>query len=46
VDVTSESRRAAGDATLLATDGLHPSGAMYTAWVESIVPAARRALGT
>ncbi len=38
VDVTADSRRAAADPTLLAADGLHPSGAMYEAW-------ARLALG-
>jgi lysophospholipase L1-like esterase len=32
VDVTSVSREAAVDVTLLATDGLHPSGTMYAAW--------------
>jgi lysophospholipase L1-like esterase len=44
VNVTPESRRAAGDASLLAADGLHPSGKMYAAWVELIEPVARRVL--
>jgi lysophospholipase L1-like esterase len=44
VDVTPESRRAAGDPSLLAPDGLHPSGKMYAAWAELILPAARRVL--
>ena len=30
--------------TLLATDGLHPSRAMYTRWVELILPHAIAAL--
>jgi lysophospholipase L1-like esterase len=38
VDVTSISRQAATDPTLLAGDGLHPSGQMYSLWVEEIVP--------
>ena len=32
VDVTPISREAATDPTLIAPDGLHPSGAMYAAW--------------
>ena len=45
VDVTAVSREAAGDATLLAADGLHPSGAMYAAWASLALPAARDAIG-
>ncbi len=44
VDVTPISRLAANDATLLADDGLHPSGRMYTSWVELMLPVARAAL--
>ncbi len=44
VDVTEISREAASDASLLAADGLHPSGAMYARWVEKILPLAERAL--
>ena len=44
VDVTADSRRAARDPRLLASDGLHPSGAMYASWVRLILPAAQRAL--
>jgi lysophospholipase L1-like esterase len=44
VDVTPESRRAASDPSLLAADGLHPSGKMYAAWVELILPGAHRVL--
>jgi lysophospholipase L1-like esterase len=40
VDVTPVSRQALQDASLLATDGLHPSGKMYTQWVELVLPAA------
>ncbi len=32
-DITAISRKAAYDSTLLAEDGLHPSGKMYTQWV-------------
>lgn len=35
VDITPISRRAATDRTLVAPDGLHPSGAMYRQWVEA-----------
>ena len=45
VDVTGDSRRAADDGTLLAADSLHPSASMYASWVQSILPAARHALG-
>jgi len=45
VDITPASRAAAADRTLLAADGLHPSGRMYAAWVELILPVARRVLG-
>src|SRR4029453_17864266 len=38
VDVTPVSRQALQDASLLATDGLHPSGKMYTQWVELVLP--------
>ena len=38
IDVTAISRQAAQDASLLAADGLHPSGKMYAAWVELVLP--------
>ncbi|HET7711809.1 MAG TPA: SGNH/GDSL hydrolase family protein [Thermoanaerobaculia bacterium] len=44
VDVTPVSRTAATDAALIASDGLHPSGAMYARWAELSLPAARAAL--
>jgi lysophospholipase L1-like esterase len=40
VDITPGSRLAAEDATLLADDQLHPSGKMYAAWVDLVLPAA------
>lgn len=40
VDVTAVSREAAQDPSLVADDGLHPSGKMYAAWVELVLPVA------
>lgn len=45
VNITPISREAEADRTLLAVDGLHPSGRMYSEWVELILPSARLALG-
>lgn len=45
-DVTPISRRVAQDPGLLAGDGLHPSGKMYAAWVDLLLPIARRILTT
>lgn len=39
-DITPISREAADDPTLLAPDGLHPSGEMYRRWVARIAPTA------
>jgi lysophospholipase L1-like esterase len=39
VDIYPISLRAATDPTLVAGDGLHPSGAQYALWVERIGPA-------
>ena len=36
VDVTAISRQAAEDRTLIAEDGLHPSGKMYGLWAEEV----------
>jgi lysophospholipase L1-like esterase len=36
-NITTISRRAANDASLVAPDGLHPSGKMYTLWVQQLV---------
>ena len=38
VDIFDLSRRAATDPSLVAGDGLHPSGAQYALWVERIAP--------
>jgi lysophospholipase L1-like esterase len=40
IDVTGISRQAAGDRSLLAKDGLHPSAKMYKLWVDLILPSA------
>ncbi len=44
VDVTEISREMLRDPTLVAIDGLHPTGAMYRRWAERILPAAISAL--
>ena len=44
VDVTGISREAATDPTLVAGDGLHPSGTMYARWAEAALPIAMEAL--
>lgn len=44
IDVTEISRQAAGDRSLLAKDGLHPSAKMYALWIELILPSALSAL--
>ncbi len=38
VDIFDLSARAAADRSLVASDGLHPSGAQYALWVERIAP--------
>jgi lysophospholipase L1-like esterase len=44
VDVTEISRMAVSDADLIAGDGLHPSGRMYTLWADKVLPLAREIL--
>jgi lysophospholipase L1-like esterase len=44
VDITSLSRKAMDDPSLVASDGLHPSGIMYGQWVEALAPVATQAL--
>jgi lysophospholipase L1-like esterase len=44
VDIHDLSLLAAVDPSLLAEDGLHPSGAQYARWVERIAPVVRRLL--
>jgi lysophospholipase L1-like esterase len=38
IDITDISRQAESNPSLIAPDGLHPSGEMYTLWVERIIP--------
>lgn len=45
VDILDLSLRAATDRSLVADDGLHPSGAQYALWVERIAPVAAELLG-
>lgn len=40
VDITPISRSAVGDSSLLAPDGLHPSGKMYAEWSKLVLPEA------
>ncbi|HVZ78266.1 MAG TPA: SGNH/GDSL hydrolase family protein [Gemmatimonadaceae bacterium] len=44
VDVTPVSRQAATDSSLVASDGLHPSGAMYAQWAALVLPVAQAIL--
>lgn len=44
IDVTAISRLACENPSLIASDGLHPSGRMYSMWVELLVPHALSAL--
>ena len=44
VDITPVSRLASENPSLIASDGLHPSGRMYNMWVELLVPHALSAL--
>ena len=44
VDVTPVSRGAVSDSTLIAGDGLHPSGKMYTEWAKLALPIAVKIL--
>jgi acyl-CoA thioesterase-1 len=45
VDIYDISLRAGSDRSLVAGDGLHPSGAQYALWVERILPEVERLLG-
>jgi lysophospholipase L1-like esterase len=45
VDIFPASLRAAADPSLVADDGLHPSGAQYALWVDLVAPVVRRLLG-
>ena len=41
VDITPISRTVTADSPLIAADGLHPSGQMYSEWVNLVIPIAR-----
>ncbi len=45
VDIFDISREAATDRSLVADDGLHPSGAQYARWVERLLPVVEAAVG-
>ena len=45
VDIFGLSLRAADDRSLVAHDGLHPSGAQYALWVERILPVVEALIG-
>ena len=45
VDILDISERAATDRSLVARDGLHPSGVQYGLWVDRIVVEVGRLLG-
>jgi lysophospholipase L1-like esterase len=45
VDVTGSSRAVVDDRSLLAPDGLHPSGALYERWAQLVLPEALAAMG-
>ena len=44
VDITPASRDGGDHDAMLVHDGLHPSGAMYTRWVDVVLPVAHRLL--
>ncbi len=44
VDISTVADRVPDDPSLVAQDGLHPSGKQYSAWVELIAPVARESL--
>jgi acyl-CoA thioesterase I len=45
-DIFEISRQVALDPSLVASDGLHPSGAQYTRWVDAIQPVVEALVGT
>lgn len=42
IDITPHSRTAKTDTTLIASDGLHPSGLMYASWAEKVCEVIRK----
>ena len=45
INITPISREGLNEPTLVASDGLHPSGKQYSRWVKLIVPAVLKAFG-
>ena len=45
IDVTPVSRQAANVLSLIADDGLHPSGRMYAEWAQLTLPVVLKILG-
>ncbi len=46
IDITPISREAVKDLSLMAADGLHPSGKMYRMWAENVLPVALEILSS
>ncbi len=44
VDITGVSRQHGAESAMLASDGLHPSAAMYALWTQAALPVAQRLL--
>jgi lysophospholipase L1-like esterase len=44
VDITGISREGGGEADMLTSDGLHPSGKIYARWAQAALPVARETL--
>ena len=44
LDITASTRLAANDPSLIAADGLHPSGIAYKLWAEGLVPIIKKVL--
>lgn len=44
IDITPSTRQAATDASLIANDGLHPSGKEYAVWAGMLVPLIKKVL--
>lgn len=44
IDITPSTRKAANDSTLIANDGLHPSGKEYAVWANMLAPLIKKVL--
>ncbi|MEJ7677295.1 MAG: GDSL-type esterase/lipase family protein [Segetibacter sp.] len=44
IDITPSTRQAANDASLIANDGLHPSGKEYSVWANMLAPLIKKVL--